>query len=52
MGSALVGSPQLSPHLSKVLALAAAPLVQDSTKGGAMETGCSGLHYIIGCVII
>ena len=25
---------------------------QDSSKGGAVETGCSGLHYIIGCFII
>ena len=25
---------------------------QDSSKGGAVETGCSGLHYIIGCLII
>ena len=25
---------------------------QDSSKGGAVETGCSGLHYIIGCCII
>ena len=24
---------------------------QDSSKGGAVETGCSGLHYIIGCFI-
>ena len=23
-------------------------IVQDSSKGGAVETGCSGLHYIIG----
>ena len=22
---------------------------QDSSKGGAVETGCSGLHSIIGC---
>ena len=27
-------------------------VVQDSSKGGAVETGCSGLHYIIGCVTI
>ena len=25
---------------------------QDSSKWGALETGCSGLHYIIGCFII
>ena len=25
---------------------------QDSSKGGAEETGYSGSHYIIGCVII
>ena len=25
---------------------------QDSSKGGAVETGCSGLHYIVGCVNI
>ena len=25
---------------------------QDSSKGGAVETGCSDLHYIIGCFII
>ena len=25
---------------------------QDSSKGGAVETGCSGLHYIICCFII
>ena len=25
---------------------------QDSSKGGAVETGCSGLHHIIGCFII
>ena len=25
---------------------------QDSSKGGAVETGCSGLHYIIGCFTI
>ena len=25
---------------------------QDSSQGGAVETGCSGLHYIIGCFII
>ena len=25
---------------------------QDSSRGGAVETGCSGLHYIIGCFII
>ena len=25
---------------------------QDASKGGAVETGCSGLHYIIGCFII
>ena len=24
---------------------------QDSSKGGAVETGCSGLHHIIGCFI-
>ena len=23
-----------------------------SAKGGAVETGCSGLHYIIGCLTI
>ena len=27
-------------------------LVQDSSKWGAVEAGCSGLHYIIGCLII
>ena len=27
-------------------------VVQDSSKAGAVETGCSGLHYIIGCFII
>ena len=26
--------------------------VLHSAKGGAVETGCSGLHYIIGCFII
>ena len=26
--------------------------IQDSSKGGAVETGCSGLHYIIGCFAI
>ena len=25
---------------------------QDSSKGGAVETGCSGSHHIIGCFII
>ena len=25
---------------------------QDSSKGGAVETGCSGLHYITVCMII
>ena len=25
--------------------------LQDSSKGGAVETGCSGLHYIIGCFV-
>ena len=25
---------------------------QDSSKGGAVETGCSDLHCIIGCFII
>ena len=24
---------------------------QDSSKGGAVETGCSGFHYVIGCFI-
>ena len=27
-------------------------LNQDSAKGGAVETGCSGLHYLIGCFTI
>ena len=27
-------------------------LSQDSSKGGAVETGCSGVHYIIGCFTI
>ena len=26
--------------------------IQDSSKGGAFETGCSGLQYFIGCFII
>ena len=25
---------------------------QDSTKGGAVETGCSGLRYVIGCFTV
>ena len=25
------------------------PEYQNSSKGGAVETGCSGLHYILGC---
>ena len=29
-----------------------APDYQYSSKGVAVETGCSGLHYIIGCFII
>ena len=28
------------------------PSLQDSAKGGAVETGCCGSHYIIGCFII
>ena len=28
------------------------PIPQHASKGGAVETGCSGLHYIIGCLII
>ena len=27
-------------------------LPQDSSKGGAVGTGCSDLHYIIGCLIM
>ena len=26
--------------------------VQDSSKGGAVETWCSGLHHTIGCFVI
>ena len=29
-----------------------ARVVQDSSKGGAVETGCSGLHDIISCFTI
>ena len=25
-------------------------MIQDSSKGGAVDTVCSGLHYIIGCL--
>ena len=26
-------------------------IIQDSSKGGAVETGCSGSHHIIGCLL-
>ena len=26
-------------------------LFQDASKGGAVETGCSRLHYVIGCCL-
>ena len=34
------------------LRLGARAGLQDSAKGGAVETGCCGLHYIIGCFTI
>ena len=34
-------------------ALSASPSsTQDSSKGGAVEAGCTGLHYVIGCFIV
>ena len=35
-----------------ILADVASGHFQDSSKRGAVETGCSGLHYIIGCFVI
>ena len=45
----------LGKHRSGPLAevtLVSVPFGLDSAKGGAVETGCSGLHYIVGCFII
>ena len=44
--------PGRSLHVPPSLRARLPVLDQDSSKGGAVETGCSGLHYIIGCFII
>ena len=36
----------MPPNIGKAVALP-----QDSAKGGAVETGCSGLHYIIAVLL-
>ena len=45
LGDFMVGCPFTVP-------LFLASDVLHSAKGGAVETGCSGLHYVIGCFII
>ena len=40
-----------SPAGCRVIARRPPCMLQDSSKGCAVEPGCSGLHYIIGCFI-